>query len=131
MCASGAQSPVLNHIDTESMFLVDRSCLARSAHVVAKPNTLVGCQLSMVSTTDGPVCWDSDSSSVSWDSAELITISVATCGAGSALSIRSVPDAIGIRSLCLTAAKRLWCECTTAFGTPVVPDECVIATGSS
>ena len=51
MCASCAQSPVLNQIATD-----DRSCLLRSKRassdqVTANPNTPVGRQLSIASST--------------------------------------------------------------------------------
>ena len=56
---------------------------------------------------------------------------VAVCGAGSALRMRVVPCACGMDSRWRVAANRLACECSTAFGTPVVPEVWVMTIGSS
>ena len=58
-------------------------------------------------------------------------MTVAECGVGSAVSIRSVPCGKGRPSRCRTEAKSVRWACVTALGMPVVPDEWVIAIGSS
>ena len=99
--------------------------------MVAKPNTPAGRHRSIASRMSGPVWCESMASSPWPDSAWLSTIRPAACGTGNADRIRSVPRERGSVSRCFSAANRLRCECTTALGTPVVPEEWVIATGSS
>ena len=60
MCASCAQSPVLNHIRTESRSCLDRSNLASPAQVTAKPNTPDGRHRSIASSTYDPSCLDNE-----------------------------------------------------------------------
>ena len=56
----------------------------------------------------------------------------AVCAAGRADSSRTSPYGLGsVSRTAPTAAKRPWCEWTIAAGTRVVPDECVMTTGSS
>ncbi len=101
-----------------------------SAQVAAKPITPRGFQLSMTSSTPVPDCWESRASSLCSVRAKFTAMRVAACGAGRALSIRSDPCGRGSEARWRIAAYRLACECTTAFGIPVVPEEWVIATGS-
>ncbi len=130
MWASCAQSPVFHHSATEFRSRQARLALTRSGQVVEKPITACGRQRSIAWSTPGPVCRDSIAISPPLHRPRLVTIRPAACGLGMALSIRSIPCGRGRVSRYLIAANRLACECTTALGSPVVPDECVIATGS-
>ena len=56
----------------------------------------------------------------------------AACAAGSADSSRTSPyGRASVSRTARIAANRLWWECTMAAGIRVVPEEWVIATGSS
>jgi hypothetical protein len=85
----------------------------------------------MAASTVGPSCWERQSIFPRLHRIWLTISTVAVCGIGSALSTRFVPCACGIDSRWRWEANRVRCRCSTAFGTPVVPEVCVMTTGSS
>ena len=81
---------------------------------------------------NSPPCADRQNSSYPLQSASLRMMMPAVCACGNADISRTGPDWRGsVSRTARTAANRLWWECTTAAGMRVVPDECVMATGSS
>ena len=81
---------------------------------------------------NAPPWADRHSSSYPLQSASFMMMTPAVCACGNADISRTGPCWRGsVSRTARTAANRLWCECTTAAGIRVVPDECVIATGSS
>ncbi len=130
MCASWAQSPVFHQDRTVSRSRTDRSCPASSDQVAEKPSTHSGFQRSMADSTFSPSEVETRASCTRFASARLTAITVAAWAEGSAPSIRSRPCGLGSCRRCRMEANRLWCECATALGSPVVPDEWVITTGS-